>query len=719
MLTLPIRRWRKSHWSLVWLLLPLALLIPALNGFPYPSPTARFSDLTITHYPNVLYLRQAVLAEGRLPLWSPNILSGMPFAANPLAGVWYPPGWLTLLLPLPLGFNLVIGLHLLWGGLGMFGLLRAEKLASPAALFGAMAFGFLPKLFAHYGAGHLTLLYAVPWTPWLLWAAREQLTGRCCGGFRFWQALAFALLTLADVRWAAYAGILWWGYSLAYTPLRRWPGQVLHLLGQSLLAVLLAAPLLLPLAELARLSSRAAMTAQDALAFSLPPARLLGLFFPDFGGFHEYILYAGQVALALGLLLLIRAVRHPAGGFWVWTALLALLLALGTYLPPLAWLARLPVLDLLRVPARWLFIAGMALAASAACSLDVFLGASNGLRSRRASLALTALAGFSLALTAGVWAVSDQLPLNFAWGAGFMLASALWIGLRLGGRVPPGVWLAGLFVLGVLDWAGIDRTLFAPRGLEDVLAEGKPAAEYLASQTGEFRSYSPSYSIPQHTAATAGLQLADGVDPLQLATYVAFMQPATGVPGAGYSVTVPPFANGNPATANAAYRPEAALLGLLNVRYVTSEFDLQVEGLQLEQQFGATRLYRNLLEAPRAWLQPSDPAAAPGLPPEVVQLSPERIEIRSPGPGLLVLAEINYPGWQVWVDGISQPVETYEGLLRAVRLTSGDHRIVFAFRPTSLYFGLGGFILAGLYLLLSAWFERRVNRQRQAPAQGT
>jgi hypothetical protein len=715
--TFPIRRWRNFHWSLVWLLLPLALLIPALNGFAYPDPAARFSDLTITHYPNVLYLRQAVLGEGRLPLWSPNILSGAPFTANPLAGVWYPPGWLTLLLPLPLGFNLVIGLHLLWGGLGMYGLLRAEGLVSAAALFGALAFGFLPKLFAHYGAGHLTLLYAVPWTPWLLWAARERLNGRCRAGFCAWEALAFALLVLADVRWAAYAGILWWGYSLAYTPLRRWPGQILHQLGQSLLAVLLAAPLLFPLAELTRLSSRAVMTAQDALAFSLPPARLLGLLFPDFGGFHEYILYAGQVVLALSLLLLIRAVRHPAGNFWVWTALLALALALGSYLPPLAWLARLPVLDLLRAPARWLFVAGMALAASAACSLDILLGSPAGLRPRRAGLALTALAGFSLALTAGIWAISGHTPLNFAWGAGFILAGVLWIGLYLGGRIPSKAWLVGLFVLGILDWAGIDRTLFAPRSLEQVLAEGKLAAEYLAAQTGEFRIYSPSYSIPQHTAAMAGLQLADGVDPLQLASYVAFMQPATGVPDTGYSVTVPPFVNGDPASANAAYRPDAALLGLLNVRYVTSEFDLPVEGLQLEQQFGATRLYRNLMAAPRAWLQPLDSAAAPMLPPELVQVSPERIEIRSQGPGLLVLSEINFPGWQVWVDGVSQPVETYNGLLRAVRLSSGDHRVVFAFRSASLCLGLAGFILAGLYLLVAAWFERRANRLRQASAQ--
>ncbi len=685
--------------------------------FPYPSPEARFSDLTISHYPNSLYLRQAIL-EGHLPLWSANILSGMPFAANPLAGAWYPPGWLALVLPLPLGFNVLIGLHLVWGGLGMYGLLRAEGLASPAALFGGLAFAFLPKLFAHYGAGHLTLLYAVPWTPWLLWAARGQLSSRRPGGFFGWQALVLALILLADVRWAAFAAVLWVGYSLAHTPWRGWPSRLLQLAAQCLLAVLLAAPLLLPLLELTGLSSRSAMTAQDALAFSLPPLRLLGLFYPDFGGYHEYTLYVGQAVLVLSVLLAIRAVAQPAGRFWIWAGVLATLLALGAYLPPLALLARLPGLDLLRAPARWLFVAGMALAAAAACGLDALLAEPTSYWRRRASLALTALAGFSLVLTASLWAIRGQAPLNFVWGSAFILASAAWIGLRLTGRLPAKAWLVGLFVLAVLDWAGVDRSLYAARSVESVLAEGRPAAEYLAAQSGEFRVYSPSYSLPQQTAALSGLQLADGVDPLQLASYVAFMEPASGVPSSGYSVTLPPFAgDGDPASANAAYRPDPGLLGLLNVRYVTAEFDLPVEGLELETQFGATRLYRNLLARPRAWLEPVEPGEETIQTAEVLNWSPERMEFQAQGPGLLVVSEIAYPGWRVWVDGAAQPVDTFDGLLRAVALSPGEHQVVFEYHPASLDWGLAGFATAALCLAAAAWLGRGASKRQRVPEQ--
>jgi hypothetical protein len=697
-------------WGLLCFLLPLVILIPGLTGFPYPGPEGRFSDLTITHYPNTLYLRQSLFEEGRLPLWSPNLLSGMPFAANPLSGVWYPPGWLALVLPLPFGFNLLIAAHLLWGGLGMYGLLRAEGLASPAALFGGLAFVSLPKLFAHYGAGHLTLLYAVPWTPWLLWAARDRSSIRGAGWGFAWQALIFGLILLADVRWAAYAAILWWGYSLAHLAWSRWPVRLLGLSGQTLLGVLIAAPLLFPLVELTRLSSRLAMTVQESLVFSLPPQRLLGLLYPDFGGYHEYMLYAGQAMLALCLLVLIRAVLHPAGRFWIWTALVALLLALGTYLPPVRWVAQFPGLDLLRVPARWLFVAGLAMAGAAACALDGLLVVPAGLHPRRANLALAGLAGFSLVLTAGVWVATGHAPVNFIWGSLFLLVSVLWIALRLNRQLAAGIWLAGLFVIALIDWSGVNRTLFFPRSIQSVLSEGKPVVEYLAGQPGFFRLYSPSYSLPQQTAAAAGLQLADGVDPLQLADYVTFMQAASGVPFNGYSVSVPPFATGDPTTANADYRPDAALLGRLNVRYVAAEFDLPVDGLQLQAQFGDTRVYRNLLERPRVWLEPAALTTPPEAEPGLVSWSPERIEVRAQGPGLLVLSEIAYPGWQAWVDGVSQPVETYNDLLRAVQLPPGDHRVMFTYQPASLVVGRVGLLIAVVCLVTIAWLDRRARR---------
>src|SRR3972149_2717708 len=132
---------------LLILLLPIALILPGITGFPYPSQDALYSDLAISHYPNTIFFRRAIQTWGVVHLWSPTILSGYPFAADPLSGLWYPPGWLALLVPLPFGFNLLAALHMLWGGVGAYFLFKHEGRGSFSSLFGALAFECLPKLF--------------------------------------------------------------------------------------------------------------------------------------------------------------------------------------------------------------------------------------------------------------------------------------------------------------------------------------------------------------------------------------------------------------------------------------------------------------------------------------------------------------------------------------------------------------------------------------------
>ena len=677
--------------------------------------------MALAHYPYAVYLRQAVLVEHRLPLWSPLILSGAPFAANPLSGLWYPPGWLALLFPLPLGFNLLVLLHLLWGGLGMFLFLRSEGLSYPPALLGALGFEALPKLFAHYGAGHLTLLYAVAWTPWLLWSCRRRIRWQAGSGWNTllsWEAPLLALIILADVRWSAYAALLWWGFALFGPQMdliqKGWAGfwrRIPPLLTHTILAAMLAAPLALPLLEFTRLSTRSQMRPADILTFSLPFPRLLGLAFPDFNGFHEYMLYAGQAVLLLALLVVLWRPRQASVRFWLVAFLLSLGFALGANLPLLQALATLPLFKLLRVPSRMLFISGISLLVLAAYSVQAIIEGLSAAQQRRAALVLTAYVAFQLALCAGVWALGGKLPPNFAWGAGFALLSAIWIGFYLSGRLPVAVWLVGLFAICLLDWGGMDHTLFWPRPAEIVLAENRPLAQYLAAQGRDFRIYSPSYSLPQQTAATNSLQLADGVDPLQLQPYVFFMEQASGVPSAGYSVTLPPFATGEPATDNAPFRPDPRKLGLLNVRYVAAEFDLPVKGLELEQQFGSTRLYRNLEALPRAWIQPVNSIIGESVQPvELLGWNPDRISLRAAGPGFLVLSEVVYPGWRAWIDGKPAPIGVMAGLLRSLQLGPGEHEVEFGFYPSSLYLGLGLSLTATLMLVLGLFYWQKRGR---------
>ena len=132
MRNLPDRFPRPYLWLLI---IPALPLIARFTQFIY-LPAAEFSDLTISHLPNLVYLRRALVGYGVVPLWSPAILSGFPFFADPLSGLWYPPGWLGALFPAPWAFNLLAGLHLILGCAGMARLLRLERLPAQAAWFG-------------------------------------------------------------------------------------------------------------------------------------------------------------------------------------------------------------------------------------------------------------------------------------------------------------------------------------------------------------------------------------------------------------------------------------------------------------------------------------------------------------------------------------------------------------------------------------------------------
>ncbi len=706
-------------WLYGWpFLLPLLYYLSGILRFPYASESASFSDVVISHLPNLIFLKKSLAVWGSVPFWSPLILSGAPFAANPLSGLWYPPGWLAVLLPVPLGFNLLVMAHLVWGAYGMYRLMQLEGVGSRAAILAGVGFAALPKLAAHYGAGHLTLLYAVPWTPWLLWAWQSGKTGgryRRAGGI-------LAMIFLADVRWAAYAGLLGVFWLFAHSRLPAW--GITHengirraarrvwvnfweVVAHALIAALLAAPLALPLWEFTRLTTRARLAASDVLAFSLPPSRLLGFIFPDFGGNPEWMAYPGGFILALGLLAYTWPVVRREARFWIWALPVSVLFGLGEYLPGMSSLASLPGLNLLRVPPRALFISGISLIILAVYAVDHLLAGPDPHERRRAGLLLAGLAGFGLVTAVGVRAITGVWVQNFLWGGIAVLAGCLWLLAGLHSKVPPRVWFAGLVGLSLLDWGAVNQTLLAPRLPEQVYAAGADAAEILAGDDEFFRTYSPSYSLPQQTSAQVGIEMADGVDPLQLQAYAGFMAAASGIPTARYSVTLPPFASGDPSLDNAAYTPDLEQLGWLNVRYVLSEFDLAAEGLIFLRRYGPTRIYANSDYRPRAWVQAGPGEVGPIIGgAEITRWRPNQIRIKATGPGILVLSEIDYPGWQVQLDGKPTDMVVISGLLRGAALPAGAHEVLFQFRPITVYLGLAG-SLAGLLILIGRPIRRR------------
>ena len=83
------------------------------------------------------------------------------------------------------------------------------------------------------------------------------------------------------------------------------------------------------------------------------------------------------------------------------------------------------------------------------------------------------------------------------------------------------------------------------------------------------------------------------------------------------------------------------------------------------------------------------------------------IDVKLSRPGLVVLADVHYPGWRLTVDGRPAVILRTNRLMSGAAVAAGSHRIVYIYEPLSVTLGclltlLGIAALAGLV----AWARR-------------
>lgn len=470
-------------------------------------------------------------------------------------------------------------------------------------------------------------------------------------------------------------------------------------------ALLIAAPLILPLYEYIGLSTRASLGVEDIQAFSLSPEMILGLVMPTGGSNPEWYLYFGGTILGLFIIQLTISSLRKRNRFWNIWILISLVVAFGSSFINPGWIVNLPILSLLRVPARSLFLMGFSFAVVAPRSLELMF--SKRIDHQDISKSAFGIAAAAIGLGVPINILLGRISIQSIWGFGFLFMLALVLLMRK--SVPDGMkiaWIiAGLLVIDLLG-AGFQSIYFREQPIyeEEIISIFK-------ADPSSYRIYSPSYSMPQWVAVENQFEITDGVDPMHLAEYSEFMERASGVEVDGYSVTIPQFDSGNPAGDNSGAVPDAYLLSLLNVKYIISEFEIDNPDLVALNSKTNIVLYENRYSAERAWVEVASKKEGhyQDLAGDLVSnliLSPNKIELAAHGPGRLVLSEIQYPGWKVTVDGENQYIETAYGLLRSVNLLEGDHKVVFYFQPLTVYCGLG---LALMGWLLAVW---QISRKR-------
>jgi hypothetical protein len=338
----------------LWCAAVLALLAPV-----WARPGAVFfnhGDLYTYHVP-LRSLTAAGLQGGRLPFWNPYIMLGVPHAANPQAALFYPPGLLADLLPVSRALTLDEVFHLLWAGIGMFLLARAQRLERWGAAVLTAAYALSPFLVYRVTAGIPTLLAALAWVPWL-WLAWLSGSTRLLAAALALQMLSghgqFLVINAAGMAlWAAFSD-----------------GRF-RLLGRLAAAGVGAAALTavqwILTAQFLSLSVRSGWSGAMSGLYALPPGALWTWLSPGALGtpldgswsdvtsaFYEGCAgHVGLVALALAAAGLVRGRRRlPA----VLLALAGIVLSLGPRGAVLSAALGFAVLSYLRTPVRWLFL---------------------------------------------------------------------------------------------------------------------------------------------------------------------------------------------------------------------------------------------------------------------------------------------------------------------------------------------------------------------------
>jgi hypothetical protein len=97
----------------------------------------------------------------------------------------------------------------------------------------------------------------------------------------------------------------------------------------------------------------------------------------------------------------------------------------------------------------------------------------------------------------------------------------------------------------------------------------------------------------------------------------------------------------------------------------------------------------------------------------ITRHEPQRVEIVADleHPGLVILADVYYPGWRLTIDGVDAPIYRTNRLMRGAAVKAGRHTLVYTYDPLSFKLG-GALSLLGLLALLGLlpWAARGPRR---------
>ncbi len=733
----------------------LALVVTAWYGRylldPWRVPVGDILD-------NYFYLFAHLGARyraGGLPLWSAHYYAGHPFFGN-MPSVFYPGDLLFVALPTTLAFAVDRWWHLILGALAMYGVGRRLGLAPLGAFVAGVLYTCSGQPWEHVRAGHVYMVRTGMWFPVVIWA-----------WLALWQterpARAFALAALAagcfflsgHPQIFTYGTVAWGVLALAAasaTSRGAWRSTWSRV-GVSVAAgaagLLLAAPQLLPLAELARHTSRAQadLAIAGGLAWPLPgwvhtlwpQVMVTGtapgppLMMPH----AEHGAFLGAVALCFAA---VGACSRSWPGRRL--ALVALVFgacyALGHQTPLLRWvIAVLPPLGQFRIPARMLFLALWGFALLAGRGADALTDRGSARRLHAAAVGLVSLT----AIGGGVWVLGGAMrtgrlfsvetagshagvSLLDSWSAAALWAPVLSLAIVPGFCLLVSRWVPrrgapAMLAAGLLLNLGLGYRLQSPA----VFEEPPNAVARAAAHTPLGRVFEPTSRRGAMSSLITGERNLNGSGPFLLATLQAYLGRIAGcAPVRDTSYAFDPAVGQCRNVAR--YRLldiEATLCSgtagqqMQKLDHAHAWVAGRVRTVRDEAQALASVTAADFDPATTVVLLPEDrtrvPDIADGPVAAVVELQAAdhhrqtwRVELDAPG--VFVLSELHYPGWQVSVDGERRAGLRANFLLRGVALSAGAHTVTWRYQPWSFRVGAGAWAL-GCGIIAWSWRRGR------------
>ena len=643
-----------------------------------------------------LDLQARELHAGRLPLWDPYLFAGQTLIGQVQPGLANPLNWILFAMPLAGGHIALGALHWYWVLIrflaAVFGFLLCRDLRCGVwpSILGGSIFAFAG--FMGYSLAPQFAMSAL-WLPVVLLFFARVFRGERPWPSAAWGGVALGLAFCSGhhnipIYTAALMGGLWL-WHVARAPRR--PREYARRAGQwavfTVVWLLVAAVQMLPAVEYGRLALRwadapEALRWHDRIPYSVHAKysaslqAIPGMVFPGLGAHANP--FVGIVAVTLALAALVLRRRSLEVRLFAMVALGGLLLALGSATPVHRIVYELiPMVEKARYPAFAVVICQAGLAVLAALGLEAWR---QGGRSRTV---LCCLPCFAVAAAAAYQ--THRFPLDQR--ALLIAAVALALAAVLYWR-PRGAVAAVLLLFLAEAYSNPPRLerRDVPGSYLKLMDDQADIAEFLKRQPGWFRVMAGQDEVPYNFGDWFGIEQYGGY----LASLTLNIHDILG---------------------------HAETPRLLGIRYTIARAPANPSQRAVFQSRSGLNVYQDPRIADPLWAVHDAPCAgADRLRMAARVPNAFAIEADLACPGLVVEGDPYFPGWRAWVDGKRVPIRESEGVVRAVPVEAGSHRIEFRYVPGSVWWGAGLSVIGLLTAALASVLERRA-RQRCAAAQ--